>query len=522
MTEQVPIWLAVMRGITGLTETPGSASNPKVVEMAERIGDRWPRQEDYAALYTGDDIPWCGVCVGYCISESGIEPVFGDVDVERWMWALAWADWPESYRLSKPKLGCIVVLDGHVTLFESDRGDGYYNCRGGNQGDTVKVSAYAKSGVVALVWPKAAGPLAPDERRVLSEGDEGSDVADVQLSLRLPADGDFGPTTESGVTSFQEAAGLDADGVVGEDTWIALDELDRRVAAGSDGISDSLADAIDRCVAADSAVNGISWADRGAAPDGYYSGMAQTFALAILRYQAGDAAAKIMASKAGDPDDDALAWYAAEFAAKGMSNATTGLDTLRHLFVMQTGLGMRESSGNCWEGRDMSASNVQAETAEAGLFQTSWNIKSFAPNEIKGLLDEYRKNPNGFQPTFGRDSEPTSSNLDLYGSGDGAKYQWLSRFAPAFTSLVTGVGMRKGRAHWGPIVRKEVQIKSEIDRLFSEVQSLTLGSPPVEPPEPIEPPVEVGQAEVTIVIEGQGDVKVNIIDKTAPAKRGEI
>ena len=26
----VPVWLSVMRGITGLTETPGSADNPKI------------------------------------------------------------------------------------------------------------------------------------------------------------------------------------------------------------------------------------------------------------------------------------------------------------------------------------------------------------------------------------------------------------------------------------------------------------------------------------------------------------
>ena len=519
MTEQVPPWLAVMRGITGLTETPGSASNPKIVGMAEKVGERWPHQADYAALYTGDDIPWCGVTVAYCVSEAGHEPVFGPTDTDKWMWANAWSQW--GTRLSKPKLGCIVVLNdsGHVALYEGTDGS-YYSLRGGNQSDQVNVKNFAISKVRALVWPTDAGPIAPSERRVLSEGDSGSDVADVQRSLKLPADGDFGPTTESGVTSFQEAVGLDADGVVGEATWEALDELDRRVAAGSDGISKALADAIDLRVAADS-VNNISWADRGKAPDGYYSGLAQTFALAILRYQDGDPACGIMASKAGNASSDALAYYSAEFAAKGMHNNVAGLDTLRHLFVMQVGLGMRESSGNCWEGRDMSASNVQSETAEAGLFQTSWNISSFAPNEIKGLLKEYRQNPNGFQPTFGRECEPTPDNLDLYGSGDGAKYQWLARYAPAFASLVTGVGMRKAYSHWGPIKRKEVEIKTEVDRLLNDVQSLTLSSPPVEPPEPVEPPGEV-TAEVKIVIDAAGPVKVKVINKAQPARSGEL
>lgn len=40
-----------------------------------------------------------------------------------------------------------------------------------------------------------------------------------------------------------------------------------------------------------------------------------------------------------------------------------GTDTLRQLFVLLIGLGMRESSGQYCEGRDRSASNVTAEAA---------------------------------------------------------------------------------------------------------------------------------------------------------------
>jgi hypothetical protein len=53
----------------------------------------------------------------------------------------------------------------------------------------------------------------------------------------------------------------------------------------------------------------------------------------------------------------------------GMDNSADGVDTLRHLFALQLGLGMRESSGQYCCGRDMSADNVSAETCEAGLFQ---------------------------------------------------------------------------------------------------------------------------------------------------------
>ena len=68
-------------------------------------------------------------------------------------------------------------------------------------------------------------------------------------------------------------------------------------------------------------------------------------------------------------------------------DAKTG-DTLRHLFVLLTGLDMRESSGRCCEGRDLSASNTTADTAEAGLFQQSWNSR-FASPELPKLVSQY-------------------------------------------------------------------------------------------------------------------------------------
>jgi hypothetical protein len=202
--------------------------------------------------------------------------------------------------------------------------------------------------------------------------------------------------------------------------------------------------------------------------------MAKCFALAMIKYNEEDDGATIMGSRAtGDTEHDALAYYSKEFAGHKMSNAADGIVTLRHLFTMMVGLGMRESSGNHWEGRDVTATNVESDTCEAGLFQTSWNISNFADGgEIDALLEDYKKDPNGFQPTFGQDVEPSPDNLDLYGKGDGAMYQWLAKQCPAFAVLVTAIGMRLGRKHWGPIERKEVEISSEIDGMLQDVQEL--------------------------------------------------
>jgi peptidoglycan hydrolase-like protein with peptidoglycan-binding domain len=485
---EVPPWLDVMRAITGTTETPGSADNPKIMAMADYIARKYPEQAEYASYYTGDDVAWCGLTAAFCAAVADVEPPFGKTDTDRWMWAQSFgnsANWAAD-EIDEPCLGCFAAMSreggGHITLVEAfENGDfiqgGNFRGRGGNQSDAITVSTQNVSQVIAWMWPKGfqrpSGGGGGLKRPELAKGDTGSDVEKVQKSLLIPADGDFGPVTDAAVTAFQQAHGLQADGVVGPTTWRALDELNKKMREGEDGISDELAAEIDKAVNANKKVQALSWKDRGTPPRGYYNGMAKTFALAMQRYNEGDPGFLIMGEKASkDTEHDALAWYSKEFAGHKMSNAADGIATLRHLFVMMVGLGMRESSGNPWEGRDVTATNVESETAESGLFQTSWNISNFAPDELEELLGEYKEDPNGFQPTFGQAVEPDTDNLDMFGKGDGAMYQWLAKQAPAFAVLVTAIGMRKGRKHWGPIERHEVEISSEVDSMLKDVEEL--------------------------------------------------
>lgn len=69
--------------------------------------------------------------------------------------------------------------------------------------------------------PPAAG------RPVLRRGSRGERVGELQELLRargfaLAHDEDFGPATELAVSLFQRQNGLDADGIVGQETWKAL------------------------------------------------------------------------------------------------------------------------------------------------------------------------------------------------------------------------------------------------------------------------------------------------------------
>src|SRR5687767_11659889 len=56
----------------------------------------------------------------------------------------------------------------------------------------------------------------------LQLGSEGALVSEVQKKLHVTADGVFGPQTDAAVRSYQQAAGLEVDGIVGLATWGAL------------------------------------------------------------------------------------------------------------------------------------------------------------------------------------------------------------------------------------------------------------------------------------------------------------
>lgn len=334
------------------------------------------------------------------------------------------------------------------------------------------------------VDPPDRPPVSPPPDEVagapeLSRGDTGPYVISLQETLGLPSDGDFGAITEAGVINFQRAWGLTADGIVGQKTWAALDELDARMERGSDGLTHEQHRKIEAIVADSQSVLNFTWHERGKMTKGYYVGMAKTFAISLLRLRDQDEAFLIMAqANTHDDSKDALSWYNSNFRAIGMNNDRSGPDTLRHLFMMMVGLGPRESSGNHWEGRDMSAENVTSDTCEAGLFQTSWNIRSCASTEMGYLFAEYKADPNGFRPDFTQGLYPNTGNLDNYGSGDGCYYQWLSKYCPAFHCLITAIGMRRlggEDGHWGPIRRKEVQLVQAVDDMLLDVQQAMMG-----------------------------------------------
>jgi hypothetical protein len=214
------------------------------------------------------------------------------------------------------------------------------------------------------------------------------------------------------------------------------------------------------------------WKNRGRAPLGYIKGMAVVFGLVYAKLKTSDPAATAMAAASISKNSaDALSWYQARFTAAGMSNASPGSDTLRHLFVLLIGLGMRESSGRYCAGRDTSEENTSADTAEAGLFQMSWNAHAASPL-IEQLFSDYSSNPDGFLSIFQEGVSCTHGDYANYGDGDGAAFQQLCKSCPAFAAEAAAVGLRVLRSHWGPINSRAAELRAEADALLQQTQSI--------------------------------------------------
>ncbi len=224
-----------------------------------------------------------------------------------------------------------------------------------------------------------------------------------------------------------------------------------------------------KTIAGNSSCASYSWVGRSKAPSGYIKGMALTYARSYCRYKttmaAPTALAVILSRAPGSATTDALAHYSSNF-----SSLVAGEDTVRSLYTLGIGLGMRESSGKYCEGRDMSASNTSANTAEAGIFQTSYDSIG-ASSELSKLYAEYKADISKcFLDTFkvGVSSCPNSS---IAGTGAGADYQAFNKSCPAFAAEYAMVMLRVRRNHYGPINRKEAEVNSSCNQMLSAVQA---------------------------------------------------
>jgi hypothetical protein len=187
--------------------------------------------------------------------------------------------------------------------------------------------------------------------------------------------------------------------------------------------------------------------------------------------------------KAEKGTNDALDWYGAILAAK-LGPVSAGITTVRQLYTLLAGLGMRESSGSYCTGRDMSASFSSSTTAEAGLFQTSWgaNTRSIL---LGGLFRQYQASKTGcLAATYKAGVSCSASNLKNWGQTSETGYQWqaLTKDCPSFSTEYAAVLLRLNggaKGEWGPLRKKAVEVIPECDQLLKQVQAYVTANPGV-------------------------------------------
>ena len=227
-----------------------------------------------------------------------------------------------------------------------------------------------------------------------------------------------------------------------------------------------------KSIASNSTCANYSWKNRGKAPSGYIKGMALNYARSYCRLKSAEGASvnhvSIISAKAGAAAKDALAHYSSTFLSAGLTVNTDGVDSLRAIWTLGVGLGMRESSGKYCEGRDMSASNTSASSAEAGMFQTSYNSIAANP-ELEVLYREYKRGEKScFLEVY--KLGVTCRDTSNAGSGEGLVYQKLNKSCPAFAAEYAMLMLRVRRNHYGPINRKEVEVKPVCSSMLKSIE----------------------------------------------------
>lgn len=120
------------------------------------------------------------------------------------------------------------------------------------------------------------------------------------------------------------------------------------------------------------------------------------------------------------------------------------------------------------EGRDLAAQNDDSETAEAGLFQTSYNLRHASPRLAELFLIYAARTD--FADVFKTGVNCKEKDWKNWGQGEGGAFQDLTKKCPAFAVEYAAVGLRNGRKHWGPINNRDAELRKDSDTLFQKAQ----------------------------------------------------
>jgi hypothetical protein len=180
---------------------------------------------------------------------------------------------------------------------------------------------------------------------------------------------------------------------------------------------------------------------------------------------------------------DAFSWYENQYGSKNLDITTPGAAALKATYTLLIGLGMRESTGRHCKGYYAEAPGKTADTASAGLFQTSHNSlyftsrkNGFSEHHLQNLYDEYSANPEQcFLEVFSQGVSCTTQ--EPIGSGAGARFQQFTKDCPAFAAEYAAIMLRVARRHYGPIGRREAELNTACTDLLDSIEKQIEANP---------------------------------------------
>lgn len=233
---QISNLTAWFRAQIGTAESPPGSNNVRY------------NTDYYGHAVSGDSYPWCCAFIWDGFRLCGLSRLFcGGVQTAYCPFVVNYARTHNQWITSGYREGDLLLYDwnkdgqaDHIGYCAGISGGNVLSIEG-NWSDRVQqvsryhgnvMGAYRPTYATDTPCPPANKPAdnSPPALPVLKRGDKGETVRAAQLLLigrdftvgGTGADGDFGRATQAGVTNFQTAHGLDADGVIGNSTWRAM------------------------------------------------------------------------------------------------------------------------------------------------------------------------------------------------------------------------------------------------------------------------------------------------------------
>ena len=178
----------IAQSYIGLSEGPGPADNPAIMEMYASVGHDWVEH---------DTVAWCAAFVGHCLERAGIRST-------RKLTARSYLNWGIPVEIADAQQGDIGVIprgrsswQGHVFFIDRIEGAWVWGL-GGNQNDAVSIKRYPVS---KLLGVRRAGNVAPSV--TLSVEAVQRRLKDLGYHEVGTIDGIVGPRTSAAILAFR-------------------------------------------------------------------------------------------------------------------------------------------------------------------------------------------------------------------------------------------------------------------------------------------------------------------------------